>query len=400
MTTSEDGAFGALERIFPGDSEMAGRMRAFDWSKTDLGPPAGWPENLRLAVSLCLTSRFPIILWWGPNFAVLYNDAYIPFLGEKKHPRVLGLLGRECWGEIWDTIGPMLEGVRATGTATWSEDALYFFARNLPREEVYVRYTYGPILSGDGRTVEGIFCPCTETTEQVVAARRLETLRKLAAKAPEARSVAAACREAARVLAEGSRDIPFAAVYVVDETGTQATLAATAGGEIDTEFRVTWPDGSVHWLTDRGKAFPGPDGRPLFLTGASTDITDRKRLEEELREADRRKNEFLAMLGHELRNPLAPLRGVMETLQRQQLEGPALERAYAMMDRQVAHLSRLVDDLLDVSRITRGLVELRKEPVYLAGAVDRAVEMVTPAIEGRGHDLNKPWCASATTAPA
>jgi PAS domain S-box-containing protein len=81
------------------------------------------------------------------------------------------------------------------------------------------------------------------------------------------------------------------------------------GSEIDTEFRVRWPDGSVHWLKDRGKAIPGPAGRPLFLTGAAVDITDRKRMEEELREADRAKNEFLAMLGHELRNPLAPLRG-------------------------------------------------------------------------------------------
>jgi signal transduction histidine kinase len=90
------------------------------------------------------------------------------------------------------------------------------------------------------------------------------------------------------------------------------------------------------------------------LTGAAVDITDRKRLEEELREVDRGKNDFLAMLGHELRNPLAPLRGVMEVLQRQQLDGPQLERASAMMDRQVAHLVRQLGDLLDVSRITRG----------------------------------------------
>ena len=74
------------------------------------------------------------------------------------------------------------------------------------------------------------------------------------------------------------------------------------------------------------------------------------------------KDQFLAMLAHELRNPLAPLRGVLETLQRQTLDGAGLPRAYAMMDRQVAHLTRLVDDLLDVSRITRGLIELRREP--------------------------------------
>ncbi len=124
------------------------------------------------------------------------------------------------------------------------------------------------------------------------------------------------------------------------------------------------------------------------------DMTDRKRLEEELhrrvqqlQEADRHKDEFLAMLGHELRNPLAPLRSLAEVLQRQRLDGPALERAHAMMARQVEHLTRLVDDLLDVSRLTRGKVELRKEVVDLAGVVDRAVEMASPLVEGRGHEL-------------
>jgi signal transduction histidine kinase len=123
-------------------------------------------------------------------------------------------------------------------------------------------------------------------------------------------------------------------------------------------------------------------------------LAERERLEGELRrhaerlaETDRHKDEFLAMLGHELRNPLAPLRSIVETLRRQRLDGGALEQAYAMIDRQVAHLSRLVDDLLDVSRITRGLVELRTEPVDLARAVDQAAEMAAPLVEGRGHEL-------------
>jgi two-component system CheB/CheR fusion protein len=159
------------------------------------------------------------------------------------------------------------------------------------------------------------------------------------------------------------------------------------GVPLNVEFRVVWPDGSVHWLKDQGEVLPGPDGRPRFLTGACVDITDRRQMEEDLRQADRRKDEFLAMLGHELRNPLAPLRGVMEVLQRQRLDAPGLERAYAMMNRQVMHLVRLVDDLLDVSRITRGLVELRREPVDLVQVANQAVEMAAPAIEGRGHDL-------------
>ena len=123
----------------------------------------------------------------------------------------------------------MLEGVRRTGAATWSDDFLSFFERDLPREEVHVRFTYGPILAADGRTVEGVFCPCTEITDEVVGARRLETLRQLGVKSPESRSVRAACAEAARVLSGDPHDIPFAAIYVADEAGDGASLVASAG---------------------------------------------------------------------------------------------------------------------------------------------------------------------------
>lgn len=218
-----------LERFFPGDSELAARMRALDWSQTDLGLPQTWSESLRVAVSLCVTSRIPIVMYWGTNFTVLYNDAYISFLGETKHPRYLGQPGQECWQEIWDTIGPMLESVYATGNATLSEDVRMFFARRLPLEEVYVRFTFGPILASDGKTVQGIFCPCTETTEQVVSARRLETLRKLGLRSSEVQTVEAVCQEAAHVISENPSDIPFAAIYLIDETGKRARMSASVG---------------------------------------------------------------------------------------------------------------------------------------------------------------------------
>ena len=218
-----------LERVFPGDSELARRLRAVDWSTRTLGPPEEWPPNLRTSLSICLTSRAPIVLWWGADFTILYNDAFIPFLGEARHPRVLGRPGREAWSDSWNIIGPMLEGVRATGRATWSADTPFFFARNRPREEVYVRFMYGPILNDDGRTVEGIFTACLETTPQVIGARWLETLRRLGTSSTAtALTIETACREAAATLADNPYDVPFAGIYVVDEAG-HAAIKATAG---------------------------------------------------------------------------------------------------------------------------------------------------------------------------
>ena len=217
-----------LEHLFPGKTEMAGRMRALDWSKTVLGPPFQWAEPLKHSVKLCLTSRFPIVMYWGAERIMLYNDPYIRFLGETKHPTYLGRTGREAWSDIWDTIDPLFQSVQRTGEASWSEDFLFFFARNLPREEVYVTYTIGPILLDSGQ-VEGFFCPCAEVTEKVIGARRLETLRKLGIQALETRTVDEACAAVANVLAENPFDIPFAAIYLVTDQGTRAVLKSLSG---------------------------------------------------------------------------------------------------------------------------------------------------------------------------
>jgi len=155
-----------LSVIFPGESEMAGRMRQFNWSTTDLGAPEDWPQNLRTAIALCSHRDSQFLSYGGRGGASFTTTPTFRFL--EKHPRYLAQAMRECWAEIWDTIGPMLDEVYTTGKATWSDDVQFFFARKLPREEVYVTFTYGPILSADGRSVEGIFCPCTQTTEEVV----------------------------------------------------------------------------------------------------------------------------------------------------------------------------------------------------------------------------------------
>ena len=123
------------------------------------------------------------------------------------------------------------------------------------------------------------------------------------------------------------------------------------------------------------------------MPGVLVDITERKLLEEALRDADRRKDEFLATLAHELRNPLAPISTALEILKLPRIEAATLQKTRAMMERQVHHLVRLVDDLLDVSRVMRGKIELRRESVELAAVIARAVETVQPLIEAQGHRL-------------
>jgi DNA-binding NarL/FixJ family response regulator len=110
--------------LMSGGGEMGALMRAHDWSKTPFGPVSSWPQSLRTALRICLDSRFPILIWWGPELRILYNDAWRPALGTTKHPQALGAPGREVWSDIWDTIGPMLEGVMRTGQATWENDQL------------------------------------------------------------------------------------------------------------------------------------------------------------------------------------------------------------------------------------------------------------------------------------
>jgi hypothetical protein len=211
--------------VSAGGGEMGALFRAHDWAATPLGAIETWSPSVKTAVSLCLTSRFPIVLWLGPELRLVYNDAYIPFLGEGKHPHVLGRPGREAWAEIWASIGPMHDEVRA-GKATWVEDLRMFFARRLPLEEVYVTFAFSPILAGDGSTVEGTFCACTETSDKIIGERRLSTLRDLSVRATEQRTVEAACQAAAEALQANAHDIPFAAVYLLDDEGAEAHRAA------------------------------------------------------------------------------------------------------------------------------------------------------------------------------
>src|SRR5687767_11634642 len=138
-----------IQDIFPGNSEMAQRMRALDWSRTPLGPVEQWPQSLQTSVSTCLDCAFPIVLWWGPDLAILYNDEYRQLLGPK-HPVALGQPGLEVWSEIAYVIGPMLSQVYERGEATRSRDLLLHIDRGYP-EEAYFSFSYSPIHGENGK---------------------------------------------------------------------------------------------------------------------------------------------------------------------------------------------------------------------------------------------------------
>jgi PAS domain S-box-containing protein len=178
-------------------------------------------------------------------------------------------------------------------------------------------------------------------------------------------------------------------VHPDDRAGAVAKVeeALLTGQAVEHEWRVIWPDGSVHWIAARFQGFKDTANKPVRLIGVNIDITKRKQAELALAESDRRKDEFIAMLAHELRNPLAPIRNGLQVLRKSGGQGPAAERMQLIMERQVGHLVRLVDDLLEVSRISRGRIELKRERVALSTAIDHAVEVSREAIDAAGTEL-------------
>jgi two-component system CheB/CheR fusion protein len=173
-----------------------------------------------------------------------------------------------------------------------------------------------------------------------------------------------------------------------EEAESATRSAAREGTGLNAEFRIVRPDGETRWLAMRGKVYRSQDGETLLMVGVNLDTTERRRTEEALRTADRRKDEFLATLAHELRNPLAPIRNAVEILKVEGSSVADLRWSQGVLDRQVQVMSRLLDDLLDVSRISRNRLDLRKERVELKAVLDAALETSRPVIEAAGHKLS------------
>jgi len=171
------------------------------------------------------------------------------------------------------------------------------------------------------------------------------------------------------------------------------SVADTGHGEIEVRFR-NFRTGAARWMAFKVLKLSDTTGQTIAFATVSQDVTERRRLEDSLRklaadlsDADRRKDEFLATLSHELRNPLAPLSNSLEMLKRGGMESRARAHAFDTMERQLDHLVRLVDDLLDLNRITHNRIELRKDNVELAAVIHQAVQSSAPAALSAGHEV-------------
>ena len=216
------------EEIFSGGGEMGARIRSFDWSKTPIGPICTWPQSLKTAVRILITSRFAMWMSWGPELTFLYNDAYAHMTLGKKHPWALGKQSREVWAEIWQDIGPRIRRVLDTGESTWDEGLLLFLERSGFPEETYHTFSYSPLTGDDGK-INGHLCVVTEETERIIGERQLTFLRSLSsglsAKITE-EDVLAAVHNG---LGANRQDLPFTLTYLFENGETRARLACATG---------------------------------------------------------------------------------------------------------------------------------------------------------------------------
>ncbi len=223
MRSRRRGSAAAQMPVLVDGGGMSALIRAFDWSKTPVGPMAHWPASLWTVLNLCLASDYPMAVLWGDDFLQLYNDACCAILGTK-HPQSLGQPCRECWPEIWDTVGPLCEHVRQTGRSTHRENIrLVLQGPTGPQERFFTLYL-SPVLLADG-SAGGVLVTIAETTTLIIAERRSRVLRALANTLARYTDAGAICRKVRDALADEAANVPFAAIYLRDAHADQLYLA-------------------------------------------------------------------------------------------------------------------------------------------------------------------------------
>ncbi|MCU1337018.1 MAG: histidine kinase [Bryobacterales bacterium] len=179
MTTQTAAGRATSPDCLAGGGEMGALMRSIAWSQTPIGAVEWWSPTLRTMVSYLLANRVPMLLWWGPSFCQLYNDAFLPYLGAK-HPKSMGQPAGECWAENWHFIGPPIENAFRSGAATWTEDMFLEVQRPWFAEEARWRIGYRPVMDETApNRIGGVAATVDEITEKIISERRIVLLRDL-----------------------------------------------------------------------------------------------------------------------------------------------------------------------------------------------------------------------------
>jgi PAS domain S-box-containing protein len=357
----------AEQKVLAGGGKMGALMRGFDWAASPLGPVPDWPPILRTVVSLCLTSRFPTVIFWGPELRMFYNDAYLPMLADK-HPAALGQAAQECWPEIWAIIGPMLRGVLDTGEATWSDDLLLPIIHNGAVGEHYFTFSYSPIRDETGR-VCGVFCPVTETTARLQGERSEQALRHEAEAAhARVRTTLESITDAFFTLDRqwhftyvnqrakalwGRRDdvlgkniweeFPESESLIFGEQ-----LRKAMADQVTIDFEGYYPPMGV-WLAMR--AYPSSDGVAVYLqniTARKEAEAERERLLADLQRANEEFQQFSYIVSHDLNEPLRTMRSYVLLLAQHlqgSLDGDAQEYLTFVTDA-AQRMQQMLTDLL------------------------------------------------------
>jgi signal transduction histidine kinase/CheY-like chemotaxis protein len=426
-----------LEAAVALGGEMGRRFAEFDWAAHPLGRPQDWPAEMRAIVAAALTSRFPYLLWLGPDdLFMLYNDAYIPILGNR-HPAALGQRSEQVWWDIWDSIGPLIASVIATGKAVWVDDLLLPVITSGRRGQRYFTFSYSPLMRDTG-VVYGVMATVSETTERVLSTRRLHLLNAVAAAVMDTRTIDDAVAAAVAVCADQPDDLPFVAAYVGD-TGLRGatpsvlpflprTLAELTGG-LQQESRAAVPI-----IEQVASVIPGIHGvlgadcpeQALVLalgegptTGAlvvgisprlpldalyrgfcqlladqlsstfaaAVSYEQERQRADALAELDRAKSAFLTNVSHEFRTPLTLLLGPLDDALSDAGPNTVLADRLTTARRNAQRLLRLVDSLLDFSRIEAGRATVRLVCTDVGALTAHIASSFTELCERAGLEL-------------
>jgi signal transduction histidine kinase/CheY-like chemotaxis protein len=407
-----------------------------------------------MIVKFILANRFPQLLWWGPEFCSVYNDAYIPILGAK-HPWALGRPVSEVWNEIWHVLKPLIESPFSGGPATWMEDIPLEINRSGFFEETHFTIAYSPVPDESVRGgIGGVLATVHEITEKVVGERRVRALRDLGARSVEPRAAEEACTIVRETLSTHLKDIPFLLLYLLDEQRQNAKLSCCIGADerdracpasVDLRSRTpqVWPlsgvlaSQDIQLVPDLKRRFDrvpqGPWSDPPdtaavvpirsniqhqlagfmviglssrlnfeksyhdFLELPSTQIAttianarayeqERKRAEA-LAELDRAKTIFFSNVSHEFRTPLTLMLGPLEDTLAQKGLGDAQRTNLQVAHRNSLRLLKLVNTLLDFSRIEAGRIAACYQPTDLAQLTSELASVFRSAIERAGLRL-------------